>query len=53
MIGFYKMPLNYLEEFTSKVEQVTAEQIQDAFNRRVDTDKLVTVIVGGNPDSRP
>ena len=53
VIGFYKMPLNYLEEFTSKVEQVTAEQIQDAFNRRVDTDKLVTVIVGGNPDSRP
>lgn len=53
VIGFYKMPLDYLEDFTKQVEQVTAEQIQDAFSRRVDTDKMVTVIVGGDSNPQP
>ncbi|HEU4707801.1 MAG TPA: pitrilysin family protein, partial [Methylophilaceae bacterium] len=47
VIGFYKLPLDYLDNFTKQVESVTAEQIKDAFNRRLDTDKMVTVIVGG------
>jgi zinc protease len=48
VIGFYKMPLDYLDNFTKQVESVTAEQIKDAFARRVKTDKMVTVIVGGD-----
>jgi zinc protease len=47
MIGFYGLPLDYLDTFNDKVEAVTAKQIRDAFRRRVDPDKLVTVIVGG------
>lgn len=53
VIGFYKMPLDYLEDFTKQVDKVTAEQIQDAFSRRVDTDKMVTVIVGGDSNPQP
>lgn len=49
MIGFYHLPLNYLDTFTAKVEGVTAKQIQDAFERRVHPDRMVTVIVGGQP----
>ncbi len=48
VIGFYRLPLTYLDDFNKQVSQVTAAQIKDAFSRRVKTDKLVTVIVGGD-----
>ncbi len=47
VIGFYDLPLNYLETFQARVEAVTAAQIQAAFKRHVHPDRLVTVIVGG------
>ncbi|ABE49003.1 M16 family metallopeptidase [Methylobacillus flagellatus] len=47
VIGFYRLPLNYLDEFNGKVEAVTAAQIKDAFSRRIDPEKMVTVVVGG------
>jgi zinc protease len=50
MIGFYNLPLDYLNTFTGRVQKVTAEQIQDAFARRVPVERMVTVIVGA-PDS--
>jgi len=46
VIGFYKLPLTYLDEYNSKVAAVTAAQIKDAFNRRLNPDNFVTVIVG-------
>jgi len=48
MIGFYRLPLTYLDDFNKQVSKVTTAQIKDAFNRRIDTRKLVTVIVGGD-----
>lgn len=48
MIGFYNLPLDYLETFTDRVEAVTLEQIRDAFRRRVHPANMVTVIVGGD-----
>ena len=47
MIGFYQMPDDYLDVFQSKVAAVTAEQIRDAFQRRVKPELLQTVTVGG------
>lgn len=53
VIGFYGLPLTYLDDFPGKVEQVTVAQIRDAFKRRVNPEALATVIVGapkaGNP----
>jgi len=46
MIGFYQLPLTYLDDFIGKVEKVTASQIRDAFRRRIRTGDLVTVVVG-------
>jgi zinc protease len=46
VMGFYKLPLNYLDEYNKKVESVTAEQIKDAFNRRLKHENFVTIIVG-------
>ena len=49
VIGFYKLPLDYLETFNSKVEAVTVEQIRAAFQKRIHPDRMVTVTVGGAP----
>ncbi|MES9969416.1 MAG: pitrilysin family protein [Candidatus Thiodiazotropha sp.] len=46
VIGFYDLPLDYLDRFTDKVVAVTREQIRDAFQRRIDPDRLVRVQVG-------
>lgn len=46
LIGFYGLPLSYLEDFPQQVERVTAGQIRDAFRRRIDPDAMATVIVG-------
>jgi zinc protease len=47
MIGFYDMPLDYLDTFNDKVTAVTQQQIVDAYQRRVLPDTMVTIIVGG------
>ena len=46
VIGFYGLPLDYLDEFNRRVEAVTVQDIRDAFRRRIDPDDLVTVTVG-------
>lgn len=46
VIGFYRLPLDYLETFNEKVDAVTINDIKDAFQRRLDVDNFVTVIVG-------
>lgn len=45
-IGFYDLPLTYLDDFTQKVEQVTMAQVRAAFVRRIDPQAMATVIVG-------
>ena len=46
MIGFYGLPLTYLDDFVKNVERVTVDDIRDAFRRRIDPARLVTVVVG-------
>jgi zinc protease len=48
VIGFYRLPLDYLHHFNKHVEAVTLEMIMDAFQRRLDLDKLVVVILDGS-----
>jgi len=52
MLGFYNLPLDYLDTFNDKVMAVTREQIIDAYQRRVHPDKMVTVIVGGDGEKQ-
>jgi zinc protease len=47
VLGFYDLPLTYLDDFNKRIEAVTLEQINDAFRRRVNPDRMVTVVVGG------
>ena len=46
LIGFYNLPLDYLNEFPRKVQAVTVEDVRTAFRKRVNPDALVTVVVG-------
>jgi len=47
LIGFYRLPLTYLEEFVPKVEKVSVADVRAAFARHLRVDRLVTVVVGG------
>ena len=46
MIGFYDLPLDYLDRFIERVEAVDRAQVADALARRVDPGRMVTVTVG-------
>lgn len=50
VIGFYELPLDYLDVFPERIRALSAEQIQDAFRRRVDPERLAVVAVGGTPE---
>ena len=52
VVGYYKLPLDYLRTFNSNVEAVTIEHIKDAFKRRLTVDKLVTVKVGTSTNNK-
>ena len=47
VIGFYRLPLTYLDDFPVQIEQVTLEQIKDAWRRRIHPERMVTVVVAG------
>ena len=46
VIGFYKLPLTYLDDFNKEISKVSIKQIKDAFKRRVKPENFVSVTVG-------
>lgn len=52
MIGFYRLPLDWLDSYPRQVAAVTAEQVRDAYARRIRPDHLVTVVAGGDGDTK-
>jgi len=51
-IGFYDLPLDYMDTLPGKMGSVTREDVSSAFKRRLDVDNMVTVIVGGEASSK-
>lgn len=47
VIGFYQLPLDYLDTWTTHVESVSLADIRAAFARKIALDKMVTIVVGG------
>jgi len=45
-IGFYRLPLDYLDRWSARVEAVNAEEIQDVLRRRLSPSSLSIVVVG-------
>lgn len=50
MIGFYDLPLDYLDTFNDRINAVTVADIRDAFKRRIDPEKLAIVVVGNGQE---
>ncbi len=50
MIGFYDLPLTYVDDYLAAVETVTTAQIKQAFKHRIRPEGMVTVIVGAVED---
>lgn len=48
IIGFYKLPLDYLDTWVAKVDAVDVAAVKQAFARRIDTQAMVTVVVGAS-----
>jgi zinc protease len=45
-IGFYNLPLTYLDDYVANIRAVTRKQIMEVFRRRIDPGKMLTVIMG-------
>ena len=48
LIGFYGLPLDYLDQFPRQIEAITRDDVKAAFRRHVKPEHLVTVIVAGD-----
>jgi zinc protease len=46
VIGFYKLPITYLDDFNREIAKVTTKQIKEAFSRRIKPENFVSVTVG-------
>jgi len=47
-IGFYDLPLDYLDTFTQRARNVTIEDIKLAFKQIIDPEKMITITLGPN-----
>ena len=48
VIGFYGLPLDYLDRYQEKIQAVTVDDIKQAFSRRVRAGNLITVTVAAD-----
>ncbi|KQM80296.1 pitrilysin family protein [Xylophilus sp. Leaf220] len=48
-IAWNGLPLDYLDTWTAQAQKVTADDIRAAFGRKLQPDRMVTVVVGGTP----
>jgi zinc protease len=54
-IGYYQLPLNYLDTYVANISKVTDQQVRDVFKNILHFEKMVTVTVGKamNDGERP
>ena len=48
-IAWYDLPLDYLDTWSDKVQRLTAPDIQAAFARTLQPERMVTVVLGAKP----
>lgn len=52
-MGFYNLPLSYLEDFMQQSQSLTVEQVKAALNKHLSTDKMVIVTAGPTVPQKP
>ena len=50
-IGWYNLPLDYLDTWTQRIAAVTRDQVRTAFQRVLQPQTMATIVVGG-PETR-
>lgn len=53
VIGFYNLPLDYLDQFMAQVQALSVEQVKGAMARHLDPSKLVIVSAGPTVAQQP
>lgn len=53
LIGFYKLPLDYLDRYVSYLEAVTLEQVRAALKRHLQPERMTLVTVGRAAPDKP
>lgn len=48
-IAFYGLPLDYLQNFIGVMNGISLDQVKSAWQRHIQPDRLITIIVGGPP----
>ncbi len=46
-IAWHNLPLNYLDVWTAQIDKITTTQIKAAMQRKLQPEKMVTVVLGG------
>ncbi len=52
-IGFYHLPLTYLEDFMQQIQALTVEQVKTAMNKHLTADQFVILTAGPEVDQLP
>ncbi len=52
-IGFYDLPLTFLEDFMTQSQDVTVEQVKEVMNKHLSADKMVIVTAGPTVAQKP
>lgn len=52
-IGFYNLPLTYLEDYMQQSQSLTTEQVKAALNKHLVADKMVIVTAGPSVPQKP
>ncbi len=47
LIGYYDLPLDYLDTFSEHIGAITQDEVRAAFGRNLNTDRMVKIVVGG------
>lgn len=49
VIGFYQLPLSYLEDFLQQIKSLDKAHIKKIFAQRIKPEQMLTIIVGNQP----
>ena len=52
-MGFYNLPLSYLEDFMKQSQALTVEQVKAALNKHLSADKMIIVTAGPTIAQKP
>lgn len=50
LMGYYDLPLTYLNDFNEKIEKVSLDDVKTAFRKHLDLNSFVTVVVGSEQE---